>query len=56
MYFREFRPFIARCGFPDCTHTHERTCAVKAAVARRQLSERRYMSYLGMFNGLEEEE
>ncbi len=56
MYFREFRPFIARCGFPDCTHTHERTCAVKAAVARRQLSERRYHSYLGMFNGMDEEE
>ena len=55
MYFREFRPFIARCGFPDCTHTHERTCAVKDGVQRRLLSERRYMSYIGMFNGLDEE-
>ena len=55
MYFREFRPFVARCGFPDCTHTHESTCAVKAAVERRLLSERRYMSYLGMFHGLDEE-
>ena len=55
MYFREFRPFIARCGFPDCTHTHETTCAVKDGVQRRFLSERRYMSYIGMFNGLDEE-
>jgi len=55
MYFREFRPFIARCGFPDCTHTHESTCAVKDGVRRRWLSERRYMSYIGMFNGLDEE-
>jgi len=54
-YFPEFRPFVPRCTFPDCTHTHETGCAVKAAVARRQLSERRYHSYLGMFRGAAEE-
>jgi ribosome biogenesis GTPase len=50
-YFGEFRPFVPLCGFPDCTHTHESGCAVKAAVARRQISDRRYHSYLGMFRG-----
>jgi ribosome biogenesis GTPase len=47
-YFVEFRPFVALCAFPDCTHTHEERCAVKRAVYRRQLSVERYTSYLGM--------
>ena len=50
-YFREFRPFVPLCQFPDCTHTHETGCGVKSAVARRLVSDRRYHSYLGMFNG-----
>jgi ribosome biogenesis GTPase len=50
-FFAEFRPFVSLCGFPDCTHTHEARCAVKAAVARRLISDRRYTSYLGMFHG-----
>ena len=50
-YFAEFRPFIALCAFPDCTHTHEERCAVKVAVGRRLISERRYLSYLGLYSG-----
>lgn len=50
-FFPEFRPFVTLCGFPDCTHTHEDNCAVKDAVIRRWISERRYHSYLGMFDG-----
>jgi ribosome biogenesis GTPase len=50
-YFSEFRPFVPLCSFPDCTHTHESGCAVKDAVARQQISPRRYHSYLGMFDG-----
>jgi ribosome biogenesis GTPase len=50
-YFVEFRPFVALCAFPDCTHTHEERCAVKRAVYRRQLSAARYLSYLGLFRG-----
>jgi ribosome biogenesis GTPase / thiamine phosphate phosphatase len=52
-FFAEFRPFVALCAFPDCTHTHETKCAVKRAVDRRQISMRRYHSYLGMFTGME---
>jgi ribosome biogenesis GTPase len=52
-YFIEFRPFVPLCDFPDCTHTHETGCAVKNAVDRRMISERRYRSYLGMFRGSE---
>ena len=48
-YFREFRPYVALCRFPDCTHTHEAGCAVRGAVARREISDRRYLSYVGLF-------
>jgi ribosome biogenesis GTPase len=50
-FFPEFRPFVPLCGYPDCTHTHEDRCAVKRAVALRQISFSRYTSYLGMFAG-----
>jgi ribosome biogenesis GTPase len=50
-FFPEFRPFVPLCGYPDCTHTHEDRCAIKRAVARRQISQSRYTSYLGMFAG-----
>jgi ribosome biogenesis GTPase len=48
--FREFRPFVPGCPFPDCTHIHEAGCAIQAAVARHQISDRRYQSYLGLFH------
>ena len=54
-YFVEFRPFVALCSFPDCTHTHEDECAVKRAVYRREISIERYTSYIGMFTGVEQE-
>jgi ribosome biogenesis GTPase len=50
-FFPEFRPYVPFCVYPDCTHTHEDRCAVKQAVDRRQISVRRYTSYLGMFAG-----
>ncbi len=50
-FFPEFRPFVTLCAYPDCTHTHEDRCAVKDAVARHWISDRRYISYLGMFTG-----
>ncbi len=44
-YFRELRPYVSRCRFPDCTHTHEDFCAVKDAVADHRIDLRRYESY-----------
>jgi ribosome biogenesis GTPase len=52
-FFPEFRPFVPLCAYPDCSHTHEDRCAIKDAVARRQISDRRYTSYLGLFTGTE---
>jgi ribosome biogenesis GTPase / thiamine phosphate phosphatase len=54
-FFPEMRPFVALCAFPDCTHTHEDRCAVKRAVDRKQISGRRYHSYLGMRDSAQEE-
>ena len=48
-YFIEFRPFIPLCKFPDCSHTHERDCAVKDAVYWGQIHEGRYESYVKLY-------
>ncbi len=45
-YFIEFRPFVAYCRFPDCTHTHEVDCAVKSAVRQGLIARTRYHGYL----------
>ena len=50
-FFRDVRPYVNRCRFPDCTHTHEDDCAVKNAVADGQLDERRYESYCHLLAG-----
>jgi ribosome biogenesis GTPase len=49
--FRDLRPYISRCRFPNCTHTHETDCAVKDAVADGRIDARRYESYCIMFAG-----
>ena len=46
--FIEFRPFVARCRFPNCSHTHESSCGVKQAVESGLISPSRYKSYLRM--------
>jgi ribosome biogenesis GTPase len=50
-YFRDLRPNVHLCRFPDCTHTHEDDCAVKNAVADGRLDERRYESYCHLLAG-----
>ena len=45
-YFRDLRPWVSQCRYPDCTHTHEEPCAVKDAVADGFIDTRRYESYL----------
>lgn len=50
-FFRDVRPYVSLCRFPDCTHTHEAECAVKNAVADGRLDARRYESYCHLFEG-----
>ena len=44
-FYRDLRPYVSHCRYPDCTHTHEDDCAVKDAVADGRIDERRYESY-----------
>jgi ribosome biogenesis GTPase len=48
-HFVEFVAWIQDCKFPDCTHTHEVGCAVKAALAADKIHPERYESYVRMF-------
>lgn len=43
--FREFRPFLGHCRFRDCSHDHEKDCAILNAVAEGAISEERLASY-----------
>jgi len=54
-YYRDMRPYVSLCRFPDCTHTHEDDCAVKDAVTDGRMDERRYESYCHMRSGQMEE-
>lgn len=46
--FQEFRNLAAACKFNTCTHTHEPQCAVKEALAKGEISQSRYESYLSI--------
>jgi ribosome biogenesis GTPase len=50
-YYRDLRPYLNQCKFPNCTHTHEADCAIKNAVADGRLDERRYASYCHLWAG-----
>lgn len=49
--FREFRPFLGRCFYHDCTHVHEPRCGVREAVAREEIARPRYESYVALRRG-----
>ena len=44
-WYRDLRPYVSRCRYPNCSHTHEADCAVKDAVADGRFDARRYESY-----------
>ncbi len=49
--FRELRPYLGLCRYPDCTHVHEPGCAVLAAVDRGEIARSRYESYVMLRTG-----
>ena len=49
--FREFRPYLGLCRFQDCRHQSEPGCAVKAAMRKGMISERRLTSYTRLAKG-----
>jgi len=54
-YFPEIRPLVADCQFNDCTHRREPGCAVRAAVRDGTVHPERYLSYLRLRYGDEED-
>lgn len=51
-YFPEIYEEGRNCKFPDCTHIHESTCAVKDAVEEGNISELRYQSYIFLIESM----
>ena len=51
--FPELRPFLQGCRFADCRHSVEPDCAVRAAVARGDVSVARYESFIKLREELE---
>lgn len=50
-YFPDMMEYARGCSFSNCTHTHEPGCAVIEALARGEISDSRFESYLKMFEG-----
>ena len=53
-YFPEFRPYIEKCYYNTCTHSHEPDCAVKEAVAAGAICQARYDAYLNILQTINE--
>ena len=50
--FREFRPYLARCQFRDCSHAHEPGCAIRQAVDSGAIHPRRWENFLHLAAGV----
>lgn len=53
--FPELRDYLDKCRFGDCSHEVEPGCAVRDAVARGDVSARRYDSYIKLRTEMAEE-
>jgi ribosome biogenesis GTPase / thiamine phosphate phosphatase len=53
-YFPEMKKVISKCQYNDCLHYNEKICGVKAALNANEISEERYVSYLGLMEEIVE--
>jgi ribosome biogenesis GTPase len=53
-YFPEMRKRLAECKFNNCLHINEPGCAVKKAVAEKEIDEERYISYMTIMDSIGE--
>ena len=51
-FFPDIWDLSDRCRMPDCSHTHEPDCAVKAALEQGEMSRVRYDSYVGIVESI----
>lgn len=54
--FPEFKPYIGKCRFDDCQHLDETECAIKDAVEKGDIEERRYLAYADLVETIEDVE
>ncbi|GAA5016001.1 small ribosomal subunit biogenesis GTPase RsgA [Acinetobacter puyangensis] len=54
--FPEFEPFYGQCQFRNCTHQHEKKCALRDAAAQGLVLQRRLNSMNRLLNELEDAE
>lgn len=52
--FPEISAFIGHCQYRNCTHTHEKQCAIKQAVDKHEVLARRLDSYLRLVDEITE--
>lgn len=48
--FVEFGPYLGQCQFRNCTHTHEKSCALRQAAERGEISQRRLDSMIRLLS------
>lgn len=53
-YFPEMKRVLEHCQYNDCLHYNEKKCGVKDAVNANEISEERYISYLGLLDEIVE--
>ena len=53
-YFPEMRDRLNDCQFNNCLHINEPGCAIKEAVVNGAITEDRYLSYLSIYDSLDE--
>lgn len=47
--FCDFRQYLGKCRFPNCSHTKEKGCAVIEAVNEGKIARSRHESYINMY-------
>lgn len=52
--FAEIAPFLGYCQFSNCSHTHEKKCAILTAIDEGKISQLRYNSFLQILNESEQ--
>ena len=55
LYFPEIQELGTHCHFMNCTHTHEKDCAVLTALQEGRLSPMRFESYLALLYSIGKE-
>ncbi len=55
-YFKEFKRYIEKCEYADCTHIKEQICGVKEALNNNEISETRYNNFKKIYEEIKDKE